>query len=190
MPVRHSLPGTARIKPVEQGDLSRLCGLYSVINGIQLALYPHVLTHSELQDLYLCGIRHLARTRRINRVLGRGMSDEIWLQLGQQLAQDTNAAHGTSLKLIAILTGAARKNRVRAFDRIRETITKRAPVLVYLEGFLDHYTVVSGYTEQRLLLFDSSGFRSVVGNSIGLGEGSACRHWLSPRSVFALIDDW
>jgi hypothetical protein len=42
-------------------------------------------------------------------------------------------------------------------------------VLVYFGGALDHYTVISGYADGRLLLFDSLGMKWVASDNIGLG---------------------
>ena len=34
------LPGLDTLKPARQGQLDRLCGIYAIINAMELALYP------------------------------------------------------------------------------------------------------------------------------------------------------
>jgi hypothetical protein len=184
------LSGLTGLKPLRQGNLSRLCGLYSLLNGIQLALYPERLPKPQLEELYLHAVGHLARRRQLKHVLGIGMSEDIWLQLATALVQHVGHIRGTSLIIKPILTGIARRSLPRAFHAITRTISSGSPVLVGLGGSLEHYSVIAGYTDKRLLLFDSSGFRWLEINSVGLSEGSSHRHWLSPDGVIAIIDDW
>lgn len=63
-------------------------------------------------------------------------------------------------------------------------------MLVWLGGALNHFTVIAGFTDQRLLLFDSSGLRWIETDGVGSTESSEQRHWLDPDSVGALTDDW
>ena len=191
MPTRCILAGAENLRPLMQGDLSRLCGLYSVINAIRLILYPQVLAQSDIQALYLHGVRHLAHHRQLNRVMGVGMYDDVWSALAGRLVEHTNDACGSALKLVPILAGPAiDQNRSRALASIRRQIRSPSPVLISCGGALSHYTVVSGYTDQRMLLFDSSGLRWLLTDNIGLGESSSRRHWLTAAGVIALINDW
>lgn len=54
------LAGVGQLKPLQQGNLSNMCGLYSVLNAVQLAVYPQRLTRPELQYLLshrVCALR-------------------------------------------------------------------------------------------------------------------------------------
>lgn len=190
MPDRYTIPGAKELKPLMQGNLSRLCGLYSVLNGIQLALFPQRLGRPELQGLYLQGIRHLAQRRQLRSVIGVGMHDGAWLALAAELLAHLNDGHGTSFQLRPVIKGAAERDRQRSLAAIKKAIGSKSPVLISFGGHLDHYTVVSGYTERRLVLFDSSGLRWLEAINIGVGERSARRHWISSASTVAIFDDW
>lgn len=187
---RFALPGATTLKPLAQGSLSRLCGFYSVMNGVQLALHPQRLSGPQQQALYLHGVAHLARMRQLRPVLGSGMAEGVWLRLAVELVTHVNDSLGTSLAVKPILYGSARRDRKRAVDAIRRAVLCGSPVLAGLGGALGHYTVISGFTEQRLLLFDSSGLRWIETDGVGLGERSPRRHTLFTDSVTALVDDW
>ncbi|MES2496406.1 MAG: hypothetical protein V4618_09840 [Pseudomonadota bacterium] len=50
------LPGLDILKPAQQGRLDRFCGLYAIINAIDLALYPRgQLMPSQRQKLFDAG---------------------------------------------------------------------------------------------------------------------------------------
>lgn len=188
-PARYIIPAATALKPLSQGDLSGLCGFYSILNAIQVVLYPQRLTRKQLQDLYLHGVAHLSRTRRLKSILGAGMDETTWLRLATALTGHVNDRYGRSLVFKQILTGTAR-SRGRALHRIRTTISAGNPVLVGLGGALCHYTVLVGFTEQRLQFFDSSGFKWIAAAGVGIGEGSGRPHRLFADSVSGLFDEW
>jgi hypothetical protein len=179
-----------QLKPLVQGNLSRLCGLYSLINSIRLAAYPKVFRKNELQDLYSEVIWDLSRRRQLKRVLGVGMTEELWLSVGAALIHHVNDTHGTALKLTPVINGAAKHDRERALRAIRRTIARGTPVLASLGGALNHYSAFCGYTPSRLMVFDSSGLRWVEAKQVGLGERSRRRHWISHHGTVAITDDW
>jgi hypothetical protein len=187
---RFCVAGFRKATPLRQGSLSGLCGLYSVMNAVQLALYPQRISRAWLQYLYIHGVRHLARRRHLSRVLGAGMAEDTWLQLAVAIVQEANRTYGSSLVVRPILNGSARTSRARALRAIRSAVTGGNPVLAGFGGALAHYTVIAGFTEERLLLFDSSGLRWVATNCVGAGERSRKRHHLFTNSVSAIVDNW
>ncbi len=90
----------------------------------------------------------------------------------------------------ATLVGTAAKDRGRAIQHIRKSLRGGSPILAGFGGTLDHYSVICGYTEHRLMLFDSSSFRWIPTNNLGLGEYSSRRHWILPDQTSTIIDDW
>lgn len=190
MAPRFILPGATELRPLQQGKLSSMCGLYSVLNCIQLALYPQRLTRPELQRIYRHAIQHLSRRRQLKQVLGIGMEHELWMELRDQLIACVNDTYHTSLKPAATLTGAGTADRRRALDQIKRDLRAGGPVLACFGGALDHYSVVCGYTDQRLVLFDSSGMRWIRAENVGLGERSRRRHWILGECTSTVVDDW
>lgn len=167
-----------------------LCGLYSVLNALQLALYPQRLSRPELQRIYLRAIDHLSRRRQLKRVIGIGVDYPLWAELQIELIIYVNQAYGLSLKRCAILTGTAVKNRQRAIGQIKSNLCRGSPVLAGFGGILNHYSVIAGYTAERLILFDSSNLKWIAVGKLGLGEGSRRTHWILPDQMVAILDDW
>lgn len=186
---RTTLAAAKQLKPLTQGTLSKLCGLYAFLNAVQLALYPRRLSRAELQSIYVQGISHLAGHRHLKRVLGKGMNEDVWLELWQALTAAVNADLHVDLACRFILKRPARTSLPRALQAVEDALLDGYPVLACFGGALDHLTVISGCTSRRLTFFDSSGLGWVTTGGLSLLEGEN-RHWLMRTSVVALVDGW
>jgi hypothetical protein len=189
VPDRFIMPAAKALKPLTQGNLSRLCGLYCLLNGIRLAVYPIELRKDELQLLYLEAVRDLARRRQLTRVLGVGMSNTLWVSLGTVLTHQVNGTQHRNVTLGKILRGTAQLDRQRAFGTIKRMVASNIPVLTLFAGALNHYTTVCGFTTSRFLLFDSSGLHWIDVKHVGLGERCRRRHWIAPDSTLAIVNN-
>ena len=190
VPPQARLSGYAQLKPLGQGDLSKLCGLYSVLNAIQLASWRVPLSNNQLSELHRDGIRYLTKRRLLARVMAMGMEEDVWQQLADHLAQCANDLLRTSLVLVPIASepSGTFPSSSAALKALRRTIACDRPVLCGIGGALDHYTVVAGISVSRVSLFDSSGFKWIEQGNIGASEHSGARHWL--YGARAVVDDW
>ena len=191
------IAAAANIQPLKQGDYSNLCGLYSVINAIQLVLWPLRPSRSQLRSLVGAGIVQLSKRRKIASVMTLGMAEDVWLDLADEMVGRANDMFSGSLVLQPIFDDLAvscnnhtKLTLKRALRKIQSAIANGQPVLCGLGGALGHYTVLSGYSEHRLTLFDSSRFSWLRPANVGVSEDAGTLHWLYMGSVRALIDDW
>jgi hypothetical protein len=121
------------------------------------------------------------------------MDHDSWKELGVALLDHCNSLTGASLALEPVALHSRRAPSCgvsQAINALKLVISNGRPVLCSFGGFLDHYTVLSGYSEQRLSLFDSCGLRWVEQRSVGWLESSEKRHWLGKDSAVAVIDNW
>jgi hypothetical protein len=181
------LPGAGQLEPFTQGSLSRLCGLYSILNAVQLGLYPRRLAPAQRKRLFIAAVAHLGRKGLLGKVLGVGMEEDVWLELAGAVSSQVEDRFGVRFGLRKVLTGDAGSSRRKALKSIASAIEQRRPVVVYLGGALDHYTVICGHTGERLRLFDSDGLKWLAIDGVGLGQASRRRHWITPESTYALI---
>lgn len=182
------LPAAVTLQPYRQGQFSSLCGLYSVLNGIQLVLWPHhKLTRNQLKELFVCGIHHLDRSRTLAFALDRGMEEDVWLDLGRRLIKEASTVTGLAISRRFILRRRSKLTRHSAIASIKQELRANRPVLVILWGDYDHVTAIVGYNRGRLILFDSSGFKWINESSFGLQHcSSSKRHQVTRRTVLAL----
>lgn len=190
---RARLPGASNVKPLRQGDLSNLCGLYSVLNAVQLACWRVPPTDEQLRELLAFGMRYLIRRRLLAHVIACGMDRGVWVELCAAVIHHSNDVLSASLALKPLVcapSGPRRRDPVTVINSLKRTLLDGCPVLCGFGGGLDHFTVLSGYSSRRLTLFDSSGFYWLDQRSIGASEQCGKRHWLYVDSARAVVDEW
>nr|WP_314444408.1 hypothetical protein [uncultured Sphingomonas sp.] len=181
------LPGASSRRPLQQGNLTNLCGLYSVVNAVQLALYPRKLSASELSLLIQAGIKHLSAKRVLHEVIREGMYARHWVELMRTITKHVEAIFGAKLMLRRPICNLNRKDLPAAFQALQDIINDGCPVLVSLEGAYGHYTVISGYSSARLYLFDSSGGKWISKAHCGLlHDGRRSTHKISRTRTIAI----
>lgn len=175
---------TARntIEPHRQGNLDGLCGIYSTINGLRLALYDHIpLTKAAAKRLFEMGADFLDERDGAGEAMWAGMETRRWHALVRKLAKyvstdsvvvDVERAEFTSKPTIE-----------QVFEWIDASLAQGKPVLVHLDGTLKHFSVIAGSTPTRLELFDSAGHKFVMRTSCGVRTGF---HIIRPKSLLRL----
>jgi hypothetical protein len=169
------------LAPLQQGDLDRLCGLYAIINAIRLALYPqHKLSRRQLRILFDEGIAFLSRTRSLKAAASSGMYEAQWSKLCQHLLFMAGNLAGVELHMMRYPARSLSSTTV-ALKALKHHLKHGRPVLLALEGRLNHWTVVVRFSDKRLSLFDSDGHRWILNSSLSV---RACDHEKAYR-VFA-----
>jgi hypothetical protein len=172
-----------------QGDLSNLCGLYSPINAIQLALHPGKrLSQPQLQRIFRHGVEYLIQKEQLVHTLEHGLTVSPWLDLARKLAKYAAAEHGKYLVLRPILRGLPRYDREAAFEAIGRHLLAGHPILLGIWGTYSHFSVLVGLSARKLTLFDSGGFRWLRRDCVSfMHDGTRNRHRIARHSVFALV---
>ena len=181
-----SLPPPSR--PFTQGHLSSLCGLYALLNGVQLALWPHsLLTPAQLKKLFARSVEHLDNERILPAVLRAGITENAWLRLCLVVIGQAVHLTGTRLRRRFFLQHVDQLTGGTALADIKRELRQGHPVVVMLWGGYNHATVIVGYDRTRLILFDSAGYRWILLTSVGLHHASSTkRHQLTRNTVVAL----
>ncbi len=182
------LPAAKMLQPYRQGDGSALCGLYSILNGIQLVLWPDAkLNRAQLSKLVRYGVACLDDVHNLKNIIGLGMAEDVWLELCDRLIAHSAEITGIPLRRKFILRNMRGMNWRKALRIIKRHVRAQRPVLVLLWGAYSHCTVIVGYKGARLLLFDSSEFQWVSTRSASLQHPTTNkRHRIAKGSVMAL----
>lgn len=173
------------VSPMRQGQLDCLCGLYSAINAIQLALADgRRLRKPQLNQLFDYGIKFLHGSGKLSGVLRCGMPERTWMALCCALMKRATKLTGVKLKCAHVLSGLAKTDMRGALQRLAHHTGQGRPVLVALWGAHNHYTVVTGCTAARLSLFDSADLSWVSVRTCELHHATSTkRHQISRRSA-------
>jgi hypothetical protein len=182
------LPGLDQLQPAQQGQLDRFCGIYAIINAIELALYPaHRLMPAQRKQLYDHGIGVLAEAKRLEGVALDGMNERLWIKLRDALVRAVGGSGAPKLQISSLPQPHAEIGLHELLRWIQRHIDEGCPVMLPLWGVYDHFTVVAGITSTKLLLFDSLGFQHVALSSLAIRTPRAtARHRITRRSVSSL----
>jgi hypothetical protein len=166
------LPARHQIRPLRQGDLDCLCGVYAAINAARLLLAEH----GEPMSGGKCVSVVTAATRRIADKRGLHNAFALGLDPRRRLAITRHVAHLVSTERFRVSVERPDTRRWILTDAvawIEQSLTGHRPVLVRLIGpALDHYTVIAAATPRTLQLFDSGPQRYLRKDSIGLRTGT------------------
>lgn len=172
-----------RIKPLRQGELDFLCGLYAPINAIRLALADCApLSSKAYKGLFAKGVRYLDRKGGLHQSLTWGMN------LRRRYALACHLAELVSDENVRVSIERADFRNWRSIDDafawIEQSLAADQPVLVYFAEMPDHYTVIAGSAPTRLHLFDSAGTGFVYKASCDLRAGT---HIMQPKGLLRVV---
>lgn len=169
------------IRPLQQGQLDYLCGLYAAVNAIRYVdryCSQKKNLKSVLGDL---GFAYLADKEWLAPAVRCGMKLSRQRKLSRHLIAEYNSRYVAKLSLNRFdLDGC-----LRSF--IASETSNGRPVIVCFGGGMEHYSVVIGLDEKRMLLFDSNGRKWIKVASIGFkGPTIDCAYKIYRKSVFSI----
>ena len=170
------------LKPLEQGDLDNLCGLYSVINAVRLVVYPdQILTQGELGRLFERGLSTLGHKRKLKMTVAYGIDHALWLLMCRAVIEEAETLLPRRIA-IGPLVSEDLPWRTRDVVRdIKRAVGRDRPVLVCLAGRLNHWSVIVSWSAMRFHLFDSAGYHWISISSLTASAQSSNRAHIVTR---------
>ena len=160
---KNLLAGASSIKPLRQGELDRLCGLYSAINAIRLVIYPRPLHPFEERKLFVAGLKQLNRYWNLHHAVGTGMSNAAMADVAATIAKRASALTGMN---IVTVRAAKSLTPEQGGSWLDEQLAIGNPVLAEFKT-IDHFSICCGLTARRVVIFDTSGKLSTVRRPTG-----------------------
>ena len=149
-----------------------------MLNAIQLLRWPR-LEHNAYRSrrLFEHGIAALESRALLHDAVKRGMDEATWIWLTDALLSEASRLHKIKLRRVPILQKTNQSDIDGALARIERHTRKGEPVLVELAGSYRHYTTIVSVRDNRVLLFDSFGYRWIATASCQLSHPRAnARH--------------
>lgn len=155
---RFLLPSAKTCKAYAQGRLDGLCGLYAAINAIQLVRWPFAsLRPHEPRQLFEAGLYHLQCEADLAVVARHGMDNDMLLRLTRKLCRQASVKpYVVTVRRLPAIGNAAELDA-----HIIKALNADMPVIVNLSK-RRHYSIISGYSKTRYVLFDSYGGKAVT----------------------------
>lgn len=140
---------THRLPPFQQGGLDSLCGLYSIVNA------EHIINGSsaeQAQELFDTMVHFLSRKRLLTRILLDGVIHNHMLLIMEKVVNGR-------IPTIEIPWRGQPTPDLDAFWESMRTFLNEGPgraIILGLNGFHDHWTVINHITSKSIFLFDSA----------------------------------
>lgn len=162
--------GRVRPRALEQGELDGLCGIYSMINGLNWALHSLRRSHGkatrptgqlrekEREDLFGSALRLLPHHRRGLSPVLDGMTGTDLARSLKKCVEWVQAKRGLQLGVIRPFYRRPRITTRRLGLALSKHLSKPGTAaIIGVEPPWQHWTVVVGVTPKRFTLLDSSG---------------------------------
>ena len=167
--------GVAVPKPLEQGNLDGLCGVYAVVNATRLAAHPHRrLSATDCYGLFAALLAELAGEGRLRGFVTSGLGGRVMARLLRRAGRWLRKRHGLALEVSRPFAKRDQPEPEKCLRVLAEHLAR--PGTAAIVGSDEHWTVVRGVTPKRLLLADSNGRRyfnvSMVSEAAGSGSAS------------------
>ena len=167
--------------PLQQGHLDGLCGVYAVINAVNIVQGP--LRKPANRALFETCLQYLASRRcLIQRMTGYGTDGSELNQLLKIVQQHYPLHCSTPFRQRRTLKFEQYWQECHEFLRVPQSI-----ILVNLKGYHQHWTLIERMTETTLYLHDSSGLKYLSKRNCQLtGKRPLRPHLLNPQHTYFL----
>ena len=152
------------LKPMQQGRLDGLCGVYSVINAARLAIWPaQRLTRESCRELFGLLAAELADRAKLLDVLTGGSRHRLVSILLREADGWLRDVYDISLHYRRPYRGQPSISQaVIAATLARHLAAGHASAIAGLTGSIEHWTVVRAVTPKTMLLFDSDDLKRLL----------------------------
>jgi len=174
---------TSGLPPFQQGGLDSLCGLYSIVNA------ERFINHSSDQDAQLLFndiIHYLSRKRLLAKLLIGGVIHKRMLQVLDEVV-------GERITNKDIPWRGIPTPDLDAFWKSMHDFLDGTPgraIILGLNGFHDHWTVIETITDRSILLYDSSLIQRLPrSRCTTVTPNGKRKHLLLPAQTYFLSND-
>ncbi len=136
--------------PFQQGGLDSLCGLYSIINAERFINHS---THEETQQLFDDLIHYLSRRGLLTKFLIGGIIHTEMLVILNKVVGKKRISN------VSIPGRGVNNPDLTRFWRSMQNFLDGTPgraIILGLQGYHDHWTVIENITSRSIMLYDSS----------------------------------
>ena len=172
-----------KLKPHEQGALSSLCGIYSIVNAMRIV---RGLNNEESKELFSQIISYLEENKKLSVSLTSGISITVMGSIfkdivGEKIDRAIPFQKQTDVGISEFWTEMTR------FLHAKRTKGEKRAILLSLGGLHDHWTIVRKISSKRIWLFDSIGLRNLDRSKCTTRKASSSRrHLIYPTQTYFL----
>lgn len=150
-----STSSTFRLPPFQQGGLDSLCGLYSIVNAERII---NRSSDEQAQRLFDAMVHFLSRKRLLTRILLDGVIHRHMLLILEHVV------NGRIPHIVTPWLGQPTPELDSFWESMRSFLdgTRGRAIILGLNGYHDHWTVVQKITRSSIFLYDSDKIRRLA----------------------------
>ena len=174
----------SRLPPFQQGGLDSLCGLYSIINAERFINHS---TDEETQQLFDDLVNFLARRKLLSKLLIGGIIHTEMLTILDKVVGKQRIAN-----VYIPWRGVPNPDLTAFWKSIQYFLdgTPKRAVVLGLDGYHDHWTVIEKITSRSIILYDSALIKRLPRSSCTTAYDTWKRkHLLLPAQTYFLSNE-
>jgi hypothetical protein len=167
-----------KLPPFQQGGLDSLCGLYSIVNAERII---NRSTNDQAQDLFDTMVHFLSRRRLLTRILLDGVIHSHMLLILEKVV------NGRIPKLEIPWRSQPTPELDAFWESMREFLDggPGRAIILGLNGYHDHWTVVHSISSKSIFLYDSDEIRRLPRSECTTAKHRR-KHLLLPAQTYFL----
>jgi len=175
---------TSNLPPFQQGGLDSLCGLYSIINAERFINHS---TDDEAQQLFDDLVHFLSRRKLLSKLLIGGIIHTQMLLLLDKVVGKQRISN------VQIPWRGVPNPYLTTFWKSIQSFLDGTPgraIILGLQGYHDHWTVIERISSHSILLYDSALIKRLLRSSCTTVYTTETRkHLLFPAQTYFLSND-
>lgn len=175
---------TVGLPPFQQGGLDSLCGLYSIVNAER---FINRSVDEEAQMLFNDIVYYLSRRQKLAYLLSEGIIHTQMLQILKRVVGKKRISE------VWIPWRGLPNPDLTTFWRSMQDFLDGTPgraIILGLNGFHDHWTVIENITTRSILLYDSARIKRLPRSSCTTVYPTGKRkHLLLPAQTYFLSNE-
>lgn len=183
-PMTYASRHSTGLLPFQQGGLDSLCGLYSIINAERII---NRSSDDETQQLFDDLVHFLSRRRLLSKVLIGGI---IHTQMLMILDKVVGKQRISSVEIP--WRGVPNPDLTTFWNSMQAFLdgTPGRAIILGLQGFHDHWTVIEAVTDKTIILYDSALIKRLARSRCTTTHTTNTRkHHLLPAQTYFLSNE-
>jgi hypothetical protein len=170
--------------PFQQGGLDSLCGLYSIVNAER---YINHSSDEETQQLFNDLVKYLSRRGLLSKFLIDGIIHKEMLVILEKVVGKKRISN------VKIPWRGVPNPDLTTFWRSMQSFLDGTParaIILGLNGYHDHWTVIESITDRSILLYDSAMIKRLPRSTCTTTYAAGKRqHILLPAQTYFLSNE-
>lgn len=162
-------------RPLRQGEMDELCGVYAILNAIRL-LAPKAPVRDTEVEIFGLLVDKLSKKQPVSELLWDGVKFNDMEKLAGEAIKYSAKHLDCDIQCRRLPRRPSPKTLDEYWEYVRIEVKKGAVAIIRLKKIHDHWTLVRNATPKRFSLFDSVELSHLDKSNCSLEKDAHVRH--------------